>query len=688
MNRKIVLVCVTLLLLSVIGTASAKTLYVDNCGCADFTKIQDAVNAANDGDIIIVRNGVYFENIKINKSLIIKSENGYEKAVIKSKGSKFNITANDVEIAGFTIIGDNLFDDIGIKLKDASGCIIKNNTITNNYIGVMLWSSSHNSIIDNKINDNIYGLDFYRSNHNIIFLNDINNQVDDIGNIKESQTSSDEYWFSPYKLKYTYKNKEFLGFVGNYWVYYVDFIDDKDKDGICDSAIGSDQYPLKEPRCYYNLQEDLYHISASQKITLFYDENNIKLTKPLFLILSLVMLFGALCPFIWIIPPFISGEETFKENLKRRFLDVIGLGICLFVGIYSITLYQQLNPTYSEAGGIYGEWVNMPLKILILYFFGLFIAFCQNVVNIFYKPKPQEGIPVKDLSSRGATRLEELPKVEKKEGYISRETISMEGTLPQIPNYQVIKRIGFGAFADVYQAKTSNNELVALKIPKIKQFETITSNAFLKEVRIWKNLNHPNIVKLYDYNEKPIPWLSMEYMDGGSLREKLNSLSINKSIDIIIKIAKAVEYAHNKGIIHRDIKPENILFKGSEPKLSDWGLGKLKSSVSTMSMEFKGTLMYASPEQIDPSTYGRVDERADIYQLGTLFYEMLTKKFPFEASDILSIREKKISGEVVEPSKLNPDIPKRIDKIILKCLAKNKEERYQNLSDLIRELGG
>lgn len=365
---------------------------------------------------------------------------------------------------------------------------------------------------------------------------------------------------------------------------------------------------------------------------------------------------------------FKIGEESKYIKLKRSSLNLIGYGICFLTGlsaIISCILYSTSNITTSEINSLmFGYW--------LLYSLGVFITLLQFPFSRLYKYK--------------AKRLEELPKVEKKEEYAPHETITMEGILPQIPNHQVLKRIGFGRFADVYLARKSNNELVAIKIPRIKQFETVSTSTLLKEVSIWKNLNHPNIVELYEYNEKPIPWFSMEYIDGGTLKERLNQLSITESIKIIIKIAKALEYAHNKGIIHRDIKPENILFKGSEPKIADWGLGKLKSSVSTMSMEFKGTLMYASPEQFDLSTYGRVDERTDIYQLGTLFYEILTKESPFEASDILSIREKKIAGKIVEPSKLNPGIPKRIDKIVMKCLAKNKEERYQNLSGLIREL--
>jgi nitrous oxidase accessory protein len=144
MRKSGVIFCLIFLFLFFsVGLATAKTWYVDDSGGVDFTKIQDAINAASNGDTIIVKNGTYIENVKVNKSLIIKSEYGAEKTIIKSKGSKFNVTANDVEIAGFTITGISLFDDVGISLNDALGVIILDNTTTNNYIGVMLCGKAH-----------------------------------------------------------------------------------------------------------------------------------------------------------------------------------------------------------------------------------------------------------------------------------------------------------------------------------------------------------------------------------------------------------------------------------------------------------------------------------------------------------------------------------------------------------------
>ena len=252
--------------------------------------------------------------------------------------------------------------------------------------------------------------------------------------------------------------------------------------------------------------------------------------------------------------------------------------------------------------------------------------------------------------------------------------------------FRYVKKIGFGGFSDIYLIRTSKSELVALKIPKINSFETISTSAFLKEVSVWKNLNHPNIVKLHHYDDKPIPWLSMEYMDGCSLRERLNQLSFAESIKIIIKTAKALEYAHTKGVIHRDIKPENILFKGNEPKLADWGLARDLTTFSTLSAGFKGTCEYAAPEQFS-NKFGNIDYQTDIYQSGVVLYEMVTGLLPYKSDNIESFIKNVTSEDNIPPvRKINPNISKKLEDIIMECLAKNKRGRYQSISELIKDL--
>jgi parallel beta-helix repeat protein len=251
MEKYCVFCLILLFLLFPLGAASAKTITVDDSGSADFTKIQDAVNVACDGDTIIVKDGTYAEDIKVNKSLTIQSENGTDRTIVKSRGLKFNITADEVEIVGFTITGVESLDNAGIKLHNVSGCEIADNNIINNYEGValisssnnyivnntltggcgrvvgyergvILISSSNNYIINNTIEGNEYGLALSLSHHNFICFNDFANSRDVFFIFGSSdELSRNNYWNSPYKIKYIYKNKEIENYVGNHWVFWV-----------------------------------------------------------------------------------------------------------------------------------------------------------------------------------------------------------------------------------------------------------------------------------------------------------------------------------------------------------------------------------------------------------------------------------------------------------------------------------
>ena len=263
-----------------------------------------------------------------------------------------------------------------------------------------------------------------------------------------------------------------------------------------------------------------------------------------------------------------------------------------------------------------------------------------------------------------------------------------------IPNYEIKDVIGSGGFMTVYLAKWIEKDMdVALKVPYLKGLITLNESRFqdlINEAKIWMQLNHPNIVKVYDANVTNLPYIAMEYLEGGSLRKKLENGRIpwEDAVSIAVQIADALLFTHFHGVIHRDLKPENILFtKDGRPKITDWGLAKvLLSPTSTTSSEiFKGTVNYAAPEQLDPKTFGNVDWRTDIYQFGIVLYEMITGKTPFADDNLLTLITEILTKDPQSPKEV-VEIPEHLNELILKMIAKNKEERPKGIESIMNKL--
>ncbi len=246
--------------------------------------------------------------------------------------------------------------------------------------------------------------------------------------------------------------------------------------------------------------------------------------------------------------------------------------------------------------------------------------------------------------------------------------------------YTDVELMGKGGFARVYKAKRKDGKVVAVKIPL--SLDENTGRAFLREITNWLHLKHPNIVRLYDVNILPIPFLEMEYCES-SLEKLPKPLPVEVASSIVFNIAEGLKYAHSKGIIHRDLKPSNILLKNGTPKISDWGLSKVMTEThSTTLASF--TPFYASPEQTS-RRFGKPDHRSDIWQLGVIFYQLVTGRLPFEGDDLIEVVSRIATDEPVPPGELNPEA-KDVEHIILTCLRKDMEERYQSVAELQFEM--
>ena len=256
--------------------------------------------------------------------------------------------------------------------------------------------------------------------------------------------------------------------------------------------------------------------------------------------------------------------------------------------------------------------------------------------------------------------------------------------------YEIKGEIGRGGMATVYHAYDPRFEReVALKVlPREMLHDIQFVTRFEREAKTIAMLEHPAIVPVYDFGEEDgQPYFVMRYMTGGSLADRMKNgpISIQEAARIITHIAPALDDAHNKGIIHRDLKPGNILYdQFNEPYISDFGIAKLTESQSNVTgSAIVGTPAYMSPEQAQGEG---IDGRSDIYGLGVILFELLTGQQPYHGDTPMSVVVKHITDPVPHILDVKPDLPADIESIIEKTMAKDRNERYQNVQSLADDL--
>lgn len=256
--------------------------------------------------------------------------------------------------------------------------------------------------------------------------------------------------------------------------------------------------------------------------------------------------------------------------------------------------------------------------------------------------------------------------------------------------YRIITQIGKGGMANVYKAyQASVDRYVAIKVLPSQLAESQEfATRFHQEARIIAKLEHPHILPVFDYGESDgVAYFVMRYLEAGTLRDKMEAgrpLPIKDIDRIFTQLADALSYAHSFGIIHRDLKPANALIDShGNIFLTDFGIAKLLESASprlTQTDAIMGTPAYISPEQAQSQT---VDQRADIYSLGIILYEMVTGRVPFVADTPLAVLFKHISDPLPLPSLVKPDIPSSIEQVILKALAKDPKDRFSTADEFV-----
>jgi serine/threonine protein kinase len=259
-------------------------------------------------------------------------------------------------------------------------------------------------------------------------------------------------------------------------------------------------------------------------------------------------------------------------------------------------------------------------------------------------------------------------------------------------DYEIHKKLGHGGMGEVYKAQKGQEPVVAIKV----LFERWTRNKayierFKREARLMMKLDHPNVLRCFGFGQhNDICFLVMEYAKVVSLEKllkKLGSFSIGDALYIILKTAKGLQHAHEKSVIHRDIKPDNIfLTRDGIIKLADLGLAKDTGE------DFKltntgtegGTAIYMPLEQA--RNFKGADARSDIYALGVMLYVFLTGQPPFQGNTLVDIIRAKEKGTFAPMHMFNHQVPKRLELIVAKMLAKRPENRFSNCADLIADL--
>ena len=258
--------------------------------------------------------------------------------------------------------------------------------------------------------------------------------------------------------------------------------------------------------------------------------------------------------------------------------------------------------------------------------------------------------------------------------------------------HRIVKELGKGAMGVVYQAHDPQiDRLVALKVLRP---DRVTTEAFLqrfmKEAKAIGRLSHPNMVVVYDVGEDHgTVYIAMEFLEGKPLNEliQIDSFQPEEIIELGVQVAEALDYAHRKGIVHRDIKPSNIIVQpDGHIKITDFGIAHIEdpeATQQTQAGEILGTPAYMSPEQVLSQP---VDGRSDLFSLGVILYELATGKRPFQGENLAAMFRMITGEEPPEPITLNPAMPRELSRDIMKCLAKDPEQRFATGRELAEAL--
>ena len=649
---------------------------------------------------LIIRNGSLFTGIRVASSNDILRENtvsGFGQGISLISSQRSTITGNNVTENG----------RIGIDLEEANDNDIEQNTVTKNTVGITLDEYS----LSNRIDRN----------------NFINNQ----NVISKSATSQ---WSSPETYTYAYLGQNEQSRMGNYWSDYLG--KDHNGDGIGDSPytiiLGGnpkailessqnifDAFPLMDPTEYYSSLSVVPFPAVPATSVISKGTSRVITPAKTPVVTAATSPQRTIAPALPAILPLPGSPVLWAVGL---FVIVIGAGLFYLVRLRKPdTSTPAGGAVYPGPEGPNGPGESPPpvikkektaadgtpapvtfiqrlkerLKAAIT---GLTMSTTQvaragaaATLPLTAKAAAVLKTVVADRSRSPASSTKPIPRTARPESlepppitpapeqknYFPRELES---------KYTEITYIGRGGIAWVFSARRKSDGVkIAVKIPI--SFDETTGKCFLNEIAAWETLRHENIVEVTAVNILPVPYVEMEFVPG-SLEALEKPLPVWKAVHIINGVTAGLQYAHEHGFIHRDIKPHNILLtEDVVPKITDWGMSKVLAADIKKSSIAGFSLSYAAPEQVSPSEFGRTGERTDIYQLGVVFYELVTGSIPFGGESIVEVGNAILRENPIAPSEYNPDAM-AVQKIILKCLEKDPARRYQSAAELLDALAG
>lgn len=655
---------------------------------AEFVSIQDAVDWSSSGETIIVRSGIYLENVRLTKTItLIGVDTGAGAPVISpdNRDPAVVVLADGCTVEGFSV--QNSVQSSGIRITSNNNTIQKN-TIKRNGIGIILVSSGKNVIRENEISENEKtGLVLEQSTGNRIENNVVKKNPTGISqdeyslsntisrnNFQNAQNvfsrSATSVFSSPLPFTYTYLGKSQKSQMGNYWSDYRGL--DVNGDGIGDTpysiSIGAnlkatlesnqnrvDAFPLMDPKEYYAKVTPVGSGSV-----------NSSLTEPVPTTLPSGVQTPGLQPTVASSPIQLPLSDS---ALLMAGLIILVAAVVLGGGAYYIRKRRGAPVNEDEPATPAPDAPEPGPHVMT--------KAASALKSAVLKTRSLVTIPSLKTVLSDTQDAEPKPSVTDQKNYFPRELEN---------KYTEITFVGRGGIAWVFSAiRKTDGTKVAVKIPI--SFDEVTGKCFLNEIAAWETLRHENIVEVTAVNILPVPYVEMEFVPG-SLEALDKPLPVWKAVHLITLVVDGLRYAHEHGFIHRDIKPHNILLTAEMvPKITDWGMSKVLAAEVKKSSVAGFSLSYAAPEQVSPSEFGRTDERTDIYQLGVVFYELVTGSIPFGGESIVEVGNAILRDTPTAPFEYNPDA-QAVEKIILKCLEKDPARRYQSSAELLDALHG